>query len=73
MMWLAAGALLAIVITTAILVGREAAGSATLAPPFLSAQPCIVILALIPWAIGSGVVLLNQLRRRRGQTGELGR
>jgi hypothetical protein len=73
MLCLAAAALLAIIVTTAILVGREAAGSATLAPPFLSAQPCIVMLALIPWAIGLGAVLLIRILRRRSQAGELSR
>lgn len=34
--------------TIAVLAGQLAAGSATLAPPFLSHQPCVVILALIP-------------------------
>ena len=50
LMCIAALALLALVVTLAILVGREAAGSATLEPPFLSAQPCVVMLALIPCA-----------------------
>lgn len=39
--------------TIAVLAGQLASGSATLAPPFLSHQPCVVILALIP----AGVVL----------------
>jgi BlaR1 peptidase M56 len=51
-MCLAAVTLLALVVTVAILVAREAAGSATLAAPFLSAQPCVVMLALIPCAVG---------------------
>jgi hypothetical protein len=50
-----------LVITTGLLASRVAAGSATLAPPFLSAQPCVVMLALIPAAIGAGVL---RLRRR---------
>jgi Zn-dependent protease with chaperone function len=65
----AALALLALVVTLAILVGREAAGSATLDPPFLSAQPCIVMLALIPCAAALvarrvGRVLLRPSRTR---------
>jgi Zn-dependent protease with chaperone function len=32
----------------AVLAGRVASGSATLAPPFLSGQPCVVVLALVP-------------------------
>jgi hypothetical protein len=52
--------LLALVVTLAILVGREAAGSATLDPPFLSAQPCVVMLALIP----CGIALIARRVRR---------
>ncbi len=51
-MCFAAIALLALVVGVAVLAGREAAGTATLAPPFLSAQPCVVVLAIIPAAIG---------------------
>jgi hypothetical protein len=54
----AAAALLVLLATLAILVGREAAGSATLAAPFLSAQPCIVLLALIPSGVGLVAVWL---------------
>lgn len=36
---------------TAVLAGALASGSATLAPPFLSAQPCVLVLALIPTAV----------------------
>ena len=63
----AAVALLALVVTLALLVGREATGSATLAPPFLSAQPCIVMLALIPCGIGliaAGLALTPRQRSR---------
>jgi Zn-dependent protease with chaperone function len=60
LMCAAAVALLAIVATVAILVTREAAGSATLAAPFLSAQPCIVMLALIPCGVG---LLATRVRR----------
>jgi hypothetical protein len=45
---LAAVATLALLIAVAVLAGQVAAGSATLAPPFLSAQPCVVVLALLP-------------------------
>jgi hypothetical protein len=40
----------AIVLVAAVglLAGRVAAGSATLALPFLSRQPCVVVLAAIP-------------------------
>jgi Peptidase family M48 len=57
-MCLAALGLLALVVVTAVLLGREAAGSATLAPPFLSAQPCVVVLAIIPAAVGLVAVRL---------------
>src|SRR5205807_2813938 len=61
-MCLAALGLLALVVLTAVLVGREAAGSATLAAPFLSAQPCVVVLAIIPAAVG--LVAVRLLRSR---------
>ncbi len=53
LLFLAALALIALLAGVAVLAGREAQGSASLAPPFLSAQPCIVMLALIP----AGLVL----------------
>jgi Zn-dependent protease with chaperone function len=62
-MCLAAIALLALVVGVAVLAGREAAGTATLAPPFLSAQPCVVVLAVIPAAIG---LLAVRFARRPG-------
>jgi hypothetical protein len=57
-MCVAAVAFLALVVATAVLVGQEAAGSATLAPPFLSAQPCVLVLAVIPAAVGLGAIRL---------------
>jgi Zn-dependent protease with chaperone function len=65
LMCAAAVALLALVATLAILVAREAAGSATLATPFLSAQPCVVMLALIPCAVGLGAARLGRTARER--------
>jgi hypothetical protein len=62
---LLAGGLLALIVTVAVLAGREAAGSATLAPPFLSAQPCIVMLALLSCGIASVALLLVRGHRRR--------
>jgi hypothetical protein len=68
LMCTAAVAVLAIVVTLAILVGREAAGAATLAPPFLSVQPCIVMLALVPCGVGIIAVLgVGRIQRRRGR------
>lgn len=61
----AAVALLAVIVTATILVGRAATGSATLEPPFLSAQPCIVMLALIPCAIGLVSARFGRVARGR--------
>jgi Zn-dependent protease with chaperone function len=61
-MCLASFAVLALLVAAAVLAGREAAGSATLAPPFLSAQPCVVALAVIPAALG--LVTIRLARRQ---------
>jgi hypothetical protein len=53
LLFLLALGLIAVLAAVAALAGRVAAGSASLAPPFLSAQPCVVVLALIP----AGIVL----------------
>jgi Zn-dependent protease with chaperone function len=45
----------------AVLASQLAAGSATLAPPFLSHQPCIVVLALIPAVV---VLVTGGIARR---------
>jgi Zn-dependent protease with chaperone function len=58
---LAAGLFVAV----AVLAARTAAGSATLAPPFLSSQPCVVMLALIPLAVA--VTVAAQARSRRAR------
>jgi Zn-dependent protease with chaperone function len=49
-----ASAVLVVALLAAIaeLAGREASGAASLAPPFLSAQPCVVVLAAIPALLG---------------------
>jgi hypothetical protein len=57
----AAAGVLALLVTVAVLAGRVASGSATLALPFLSRQPCILVLAVIPPALG---VLAANLGRR---------
>jgi Zn-dependent protease with chaperone function len=44
---------LALVAAIALLAGRVAVGSATLDPPFLSRQPCVVVLAMIPCALAA--------------------
>jgi hypothetical protein len=48
---LAAALAAVLVLALALLAGRVASGSATLSPPFLSRQPCVVVLALIPAAL----------------------
>ncbi|HET6870332.1 MAG TPA: M56 family metallopeptidase [Solirubrobacteraceae bacterium] len=49
-----------------VLAGRIAVGSATLAPPFLSRQPCVVTLATIPALLGFAAL---GLRRRIADDG----
>jgi hypothetical protein len=62
---LAAASAIGLAAAIAILVGQLAAGSATLAPPFLSHQPCIVVLALIPVAVALGCAGVARAVRRR--------
>jgi Zn-dependent protease with chaperone function len=57
---------LGLVAAVGVLAGRIAAGSATLAPPFLSRQPCVVMLATLPALLG--FVALG-LRRRIANDG----
>jgi Zn-dependent protease with chaperone function len=45
-------AALSLLIAVAVLAANAAAGSATLAPPFLSSQPCVAVLAMIPAVAG---------------------
>jgi Zn-dependent protease with chaperone function len=45
---IATAAALAMLTALAVLAARFADGSATLAPPLLSSQPCVVVLALLP-------------------------
>jgi hypothetical protein len=52
-----------------VLAGRIAAGSATLALPFLSRQPCVVMLAVLPALV---VVTALALGRRGAITGRKG-
>jgi beta-lactamase regulating signal transducer with metallopeptidase domain len=62
-MFLVAVFVLALLAAVAVLVGQEAAGSASLAPPFLSAQPCAVMLALIPSALALVGIAAPRLKR----------
>jgi hypothetical protein len=43
---------LGLLVAVGALAGHVASGSATLAPPFLSHQPCVVVLATIPALVG---------------------
>jgi Zn-dependent protease with chaperone function len=56
-------AALSVVVALGTLAAHAAAGSATLAPPFLSSQPCIVVLAMIPTAAGLTGLLYARARR----------
>jgi beta-lactamase regulating signal transducer with metallopeptidase domain len=55
---------LAAIVTLAVLAAETARGSATLAPPLVSAQPCIVMLALIPAGAALAGVLFVRKRTR---------
>lgn len=48
----AAAGVLAVLVAVAVLAGQLASGSATLALPFLSRQPCILVLAMVPAGLG---------------------
>jgi hypothetical protein len=58
---LAGLSVLALITAFAVLAGQVASGSATLAAPFLSSRPCIVVLAMIPAALS---LIVLQLARR---------
>jgi Zn-dependent protease with chaperone function len=62
---LGAALFFALLIAVAALAGQVARGSATLAPPFLSRQPCVVVLAVLPCALGLLAALLSRGRRTR--------
>jgi Zn-dependent protease with chaperone function len=60
LLFLIAAAAIGVAAAAAALLARVAAGSATLAPPFLSGRPCIVALAAIPVALGAVAVRLRR-------------
>jgi Zn-dependent protease with chaperone function len=49
---LGAATALSVLVALSVLAGQAAVGSATLAPPFLSSQPCIAVLAMVPALAG---------------------
>jgi Zn-dependent protease with chaperone function len=60
-----AAAALSLFAAVAVLAGHAAAGSATLAPPFLSSQPCVAVLAMLPATAGmAGLAYLRTTRVR---------
>ncbi len=54
-----------LVIAVVVLAGQTAFGAATLSPPFLSHQACVVVLALIPAVLGLGWVRIARTVRSR--------
>ncbi len=57
-------AVLALVVAAAALAGRVATGSATLALPVLSSQPCVIVLAMIPVSLAALAVMFTRRARR---------
>jgi Zn-dependent protease with chaperone function len=55
-------AALSLFIAVAVLAAQAATGSATLAPPFLSSQPCVAVLAMIPATAGLTAVAYVRTR-----------
>lgn len=66
LMFLVGVLLLVLLAAVAFLAGQEAAGSASLAPPFLSAQPCVIVLALIPTGLAGLAIAVRRARRDDG-------
>jgi len=60
-----AAAVSALVVAVGVLAGQLAAGTATLAPPFISRQPCVVVLALIPCGLALAAARVALTVRRR--------
>jgi Peptidase family M48 len=62
---IASAAALLLISACALVAGQLASGTATLAPPCLSGQPCIAVLAMIPAATGCAALLCARLWRAR--------
>jgi Zn-dependent protease with chaperone function len=58
-------AVVAVVVAVGVLAGHLASGSATLAPPFLSRQPCVTVLALIPALLSFAALSARRALRSR--------
>jgi Zn-dependent protease with chaperone function len=56
---------LATFVTLVVLLAHAAAGSATLAPPFVSSQPCVAVLAMLPASAALAAIALTRGRRPR--------
>jgi hypothetical protein len=56
---------IALIVAVVVLAGQTAFGAATLSPPFLSRQACVVVLAMIPAALGLGSILVARTVRSR--------
>ena len=66
---LASAAFMALLVVVCVLAARSAAGSATFAPPFLSSQPCVAVLAMIPaGALLAAYLLRSDARPARAET-----
>jgi hypothetical protein len=66
---LAVASVIVLLTAVAVLAGRLASGSATLALPFLSGQPCIVVLAALPTALGIFAAVYRRRVRLRTAAG----
>jgi Zn-dependent protease with chaperone function len=62
----ATAAALSLFVAIAVLAAHAATGSATLAPPFLSGQPCVAVLAMIPTSAALAGMAFVRTRRSRG-------
>jgi Zn-dependent protease with chaperone function len=63
----AAVAVIGLLTAVVVLAGQVAVGSATVAPPFFSSRPCVIVLALIPAAALFGTFVVRGIvRTRRG-------
>jgi Zn-dependent protease with chaperone function len=64
-------AVLVLLVAVSALLGRLASGSASLALPLLSAQPCVLVLATIPVVLGTALTVAWRRRPQRRRAGRL--